>query len=226
MRIELCLIAIVALIGFSGATLYSIGDNYSVELALIPPIGTYVEELIVNDSAGYSLTGMFTNFHGGNGGTLIMIQEESPEMFSSRMAFSEVDMTNDTQIRDWINYDLYAQIDGWLETLYYNRQIEDINSSYAFTENPYFGLIIVVPVELEIGEKSNTFGSLGAANQQNNEQTLKGYIGCINWYDRVMLISTEPESVFRTILGNLNVVRQEDKGQVVLEDIMGYLENT
>lgn len=241
MKIALCLIAIVTLIGVSGATLYSIGENYSVELALIPPIGTYVEELVVNDSAGYSVTGMFTNFRGGNGGTIIIIYEESPEMFYPRMTYTYgIDMDNDTQLADCICGEMLALLDvtmlcaleGSCGNFGYSHltdemdikdKIEGSNSSYAFTENPYFGFVAVVPVELETGEKSNTFGSLGAANQQINEQTLKGYIGLINWHDRIVVLSTEPASVFRTILGNLRVVQREDKGQAVLEDIMRYL---
>jgi len=236
---KICFIVMVSLIGVSGASLYPIGDNYSVNLGLIPSADTYIDEMISDDNI--IVNAMFTKFLGGNGETIIMILEylpDSPKSTKNRMEHDMVDMTNETQMAILLLLDANAVLDAMMTCLSegtcafdpditdkmdIKSTIENSSPSYAFSESPYLGIVAVLPVELETGEISNTFGSIGRLNEQTNDQTLKGYVGIIDLYNNVIILSTEPASVFRTIVGSLNVVSHEDKGQAVLDDIMEYL---
>lgn len=224
---ELYLIVIMMFVGVSGAAPYPIGENYSVDTILIPSADTRVDEIISDDNG--TTTAMSTKFLGGNGGTVILICENTCEGVANLYSTTQ----RDASACNFSIYDarilLDALILGVLEGFLYPdfmdiaSTVEGANVSYAMTEEPYFGWVCVVPIEMETGQNSNTFGSLGRVAEQENEETLKGYIGFINGHDFILVVSTEPVSVFRTIVSNLKVVSRDEKGQAVLDDIMTSL---
>lgn len=220
-------VVMMTLIGVSVASLYPIGDNYSVDLLFIPSADTHVDEIISYDNG--TITAMATKFLGGNGGTIIVIEEFTCEGVADisgivpRGALGCNFHTRDAKLM--LNTLMLRTLEGsfYPDLMDIASSAEDNNISYATTDNPYEGWIGVVPIEMVRGQNSNAFGSLGRAAEEANEETLKGYIGFINGHDFVLVLSTEQASVFRTTVGGLNVISREDKGKAVLDDIMSYL---